>query len=108
MVIGKRQRQHIDFLKQGPVGRKRWAERPADENVVVQIPDRCLTRVGILKHIVRVAVAVKVGRSHQGPATGQSRPKSSADENVDPVQIPDGGLARAGVEQEHNLDGRRR
>jgi hypothetical protein len=47
-----------------PSTRKNWAVRAADENVVVEIPDRCPTRTEILKHIVRVAVAVKVGRSH--------------------------------------------
>src|SRR5207302_1125955 len=54
-----------------PAGWKSWAVRAADENVAGQIPDPGLTRARVLKHIVRVAVAVKIGCSHQCPATGK-------------------------------------
>ena len=76
-----------------------WNSRPvhaADGNVVVQIPDHGSTRVGVLKHIVRVAVAVKIGCSHQVPAGRKSWTERPADENV-VVQIPDHGSTRVGV-----------
>ena len=47
-------------LNQKPPDAKSWARRRACVNVVIEIPNRCLMRAGILKHIVRVAVAVKV------------------------------------------------
>ena len=54
----------IRHTTQSPTGRKCGTERAANKNVVIQIPDRCLTRRGIVKDIVRFPVAVKVGRSY--------------------------------------------
>ena len=67
---------------QAPTRRNRGSEGGADENVIVQIPDRCLTRAGIVKHIVWLAVAVKIGRGYQGPASGRRRAEDAANENV--------------------------
>src|SRR5436190_6724516 len=50
--------------EQAPARRNSRAVRGADEDVVVQIPDRCLTAAGTVKQIVRMAVAVKVGCCH--------------------------------------------
>src|SRR5947199_4971312 len=52
----------VDVLRpdQPPAGRKSGAVRAAAENVVVHVPDGCLTGAGITQHPVRVAVAVKV------------------------------------------------
>jgi hypothetical protein len=44
-----------------PAHWKSWAGRAADANVVVQIPYRCLPRAHIVKQVVWVAIAVKVG-----------------------------------------------
>src|SRR5205807_5750341 len=63
---------------QGPAGRKSWAESAADENVVIHIPDRCLSRPSVVKHVVRLPVPVKVGCRHQRPASGNGRPVSSS------------------------------
>src|SRR5437762_648006 len=73
---------------------KSWAVRAADENVVAKIPDRGLTCGRIVEHIVRVAVAVKVGCTCQAPAAADSRPGSASNKRS-PRQIPDRGLARA-------------
>ncbi len=66
--------------EQAPAGRKSRAKCGAYENLVIQIPDRCLTRASIVKEIVRLPVAIKVGSSYHRPATGQSQPKSASDE----------------------------
>ena len=50
----------IRRTSQSPTSRKSGAKRAADQNVVIQIPDRCLPCAGITEHPVRVAVAVKV------------------------------------------------
>ena len=50
----------IRHASQPPTSHKGRAERAADENVIIQIPNRGLMRAGLLNHIVRVAVAVKV------------------------------------------------
>src|SRR6266478_9259541 len=98
MAFGNAKRKEPRSLPyQAPAGRKCRAEHAANKNVVIQIPDRRLTRAGIVKEIVWLPVAVKVGCTYQGPATGHSRPEDAANENV-VVQIPDGGLARRGVE----------
>ncbi len=65
---------------QAPAGRKSRAKCGAHENLVIQIPDPCLTRASIVKEIVRLPVAIKVGSSYHRPATGQSQPKSASDE----------------------------
>src|SRR5437870_3261774 len=45
---------------ESPTSRKSRAERAAYENIIVHIPNRCLTSGGITEHPVRVAVAVEV------------------------------------------------
>src|SRR5262245_28834221 len=57
----------IRRTSQPPTSRKRRAERAANKNVIIQIPDRGLMRAGLLNHIVRVAVAIKVG--YDSPAS---------------------------------------
>ena len=69
----------IRYPSQSPVGRKSWAETAAHVNVVVQIPDRCLMRAGVVKHVVRLAVAVKVG---------MRRPMSQPLAEVGPKALP--------------------
>src|SRR5438876_12115879 len=50
----------IRRASQPPTGRKCRAEHAANKSVIIQIPDRCLTRRRIADHKVRMAVAVKV------------------------------------------------
>src|SRR5437667_428824 len=50
----------IRYTCQAPGRQKSRAERAADEDVIIQIPDRRLTRAEVLKHPVRVTIAVKV------------------------------------------------
>jgi len=50
----------IRHTSQSPTGRKSRSKCAANENVVVQIPDRCLTRPRIAYHPVLMAIAVKV------------------------------------------------
>src|SRR6266496_971754 len=50
----------IRHTSQAPPGYKSRPVCRADENVIVEIPDRCLMRVGVLKHQIRMAVAIKV------------------------------------------------
>jgi len=64
---------------QPPARGNSGAEGGANENVVVQIPDHCLTGAGVVTEIVRLPVAVKIGAGYQHPATGRSRPKSAPD-----------------------------
>src|SRR5438045_7467704 len=45
---------------ESPTGRKCGTEHAANKNVIVQIPDCCLTRRRIADHKVPMAVAVKV------------------------------------------------
>ena len=52
--------------EQASAGRKIWAGCGTDENVVVQIPDRCLTGAGAVKQMVRIAVAIEIGCGDQG------------------------------------------
>jgi len=65
---------------QAPVGRKSRAKYSAHENVIVHIPNRCLSSDRIVKKVIRVSVTVKVGCSDQGPAIGNVRPISASDE----------------------------
>jgi len=65
---------------QPPAGGNSGAEGGANENVVVQIPDHCLTRAGVVKEIVRLPVAVKIVGGYQHTPTGRSRPKSARDQ----------------------------
>src|SRR6266850_3194776 len=50
----------IRRTSQLPAGRKSWPERAAHKNVIVKIPDCCLTSPGITEHKVRMAVVVKI------------------------------------------------
>lgn len=50
--------------EQAPAGQNRWPVCSADENIIVQIPDRCLTAAGIVKQVVRMAVPIKIRYSH--------------------------------------------
>ena len=59
----------IRQARQPPAGQKSGAGRAADVNVVVQVPDRRLTGAGVIKHIVRFPIAVKVDALSQ-PAVG--------------------------------------
>lgn len=74
-VHGRRQshqtctKRHIEVKgrsgpDEAPARRKSGAECGAHENVVVEIPNRCLTGAGVVKEIIGVAVAVKVSHSH--------------------------------------------
>src|SRR5438876_11638621 len=65
---------------QAPANRKSWAKCGTDVNVVVKIPDRCLTSAWIVKQIIRTPVTVKVSRSHQRPPTGNGRPISASNQ----------------------------
>ena len=56
---------------QVPASWKSRARCSTDENVVVEIPYRCLMGAGFVKHIVRVSIAVKVRCRHEFPARGQ-------------------------------------
>src|SRR6266403_530141 len=76
---------------QAPRARQTRAVRRVDENIVVEIPDRCLAGAGSVEHIVRVAIAVKVGCRHQRPAGWKCWAVHGADINV-VVKIPDRGL----------------
>src|ERR1041384_2336055 len=61
----------IRRASQPPTSRESRAECAADENGIIQIPNRCLVRAGLLNYIVRVPVAIKVG--HGGPASERRR-----------------------------------
>src|SRR5207253_186169 len=81
-----RPRRHVfveirdcSFPDQAPADWEGRTVRRADVNVVVQIPYRCLASACIVKHIVRVAITVKIGRSHQIPATGKRWPIRACD-----------------------------
>src|SRR4029077_19370849 len=56
---------------QVPAVRKGWREVTPDQDLIVSIPYRCLMAVSVLKHKVRVAVAVKVGYDSPGHARYQ-------------------------------------
>ncbi len=55
-----------------------WAIDADDVDIIVHIPDCCLSSDRIVKKVIRVSVTVKVGHSHQGPATGNVRPISAS------------------------------
>src|SRR5205814_627237 len=65
----------IRCTSQSPTCWKSGSERGTNKYVVVQIPDRCLTRRSIAKHIVWVAVAVKV--SHYSCTWARRRGRGS-------------------------------
>jgi hypothetical protein len=62
---------------QPPAGGNSGAEGGANENVVIQIPDRCLTHAGVVNS---PASRFRQDRRRlTTPATGRSRPKSARD-----------------------------
>ena len=65
---------------QGPADWECSAIDADNVDIIVHIPDCCLSSDRIVKKVIRESVTVKVGRSHQGPATGNVRPKSASDE----------------------------
>jgi hypothetical protein len=54
--------QSVSGRDQAPTNGDSWAGRAADKNVVVQIPDRRLTRAGIVKDVIGSAIVVEVRR----------------------------------------------
>jgi hypothetical protein len=61
VVQSAKRKVSLSLPYQPPAGRNSGVEGGANENVVVQIPDRCLTHTGVVKEIVRLPVAVKIG-----------------------------------------------
>src|SRR6266480_7201731 len=88
----------ICYTYQAPARRRSWAVAPSNINVVVQIPYRGLTRAGLVKDVVRVAVTVKVGCAHQFPATGKARSVRASNAGRS-RQIPNRSLICTGGEQ---------
>src|SRR5438876_683364 len=79
MTFGNAKRKEPRSLPyQAPTGRKCRTEHAANKNVVIQIPDRRLTRAGIVKHIVGLPVAAYVALSHNGPAAVRQRRKRAS------------------------------
>src|SRR5919198_5371614 len=99
MAVGRiaKRKGSRSLCDQGPASRESWAKCAADENVVVQIPDRCLTGAGVVKQIVWVAVEVEVCCCYQYPAALNSRTKSTPCKSW-PRQIPDSCGACSGME----------
>ena len=58
---------------QTPAGGKCRTVASAEDDVVVQIDDHGLTRARVVKHVVGMAVAVKVRCRHKLPARKQLR-----------------------------------
>ena len=50
----------IRYTRHIPAGRNSWTIRTADVEIIIQIPDRGLTRAGVVKRIIWFAVAVEV------------------------------------------------
>src|SRR6266480_3145174 len=63
------------------------------------MPDRCLTRIRVVKQVIRMSVAIEVGCCDQLPIRGKRRPKCSSDESAS-GQVSDHGLASS--RNEHN------
>src|SRR5437016_3015350 len=57
----------ISYPHQAPVDWKSWPEGATNVNVVVEIPDRCLKRAAVSKHVVRVTVTVEITQGSPGP-----------------------------------------
>ena len=65
-----------------------------------EIPDHRLARTGFEQSVIRVAVAIEIGRTGHSPARRKSRSGAPADINV-VIQKPNGRLLRARlIEQE--------
>src|SRR6266487_4491039 len=99
LLTPKLRRRRVSGHAQAPANGKSWTVRAADKNGVVQIPDSCLTRRVLVKHIIRFAVSVKIRRGYQRPATGKGRPPSGPNKGC-PRQIKDSCVACIGTEQE--------
>ena len=69
------------LLDQAPANWKSRTERATDKNVVIQIPDRCLTRGAVVKQIIGFAITIKVGCGYQSPAAGNGRPPGGTNES---------------------------
>ena len=81
-----------------PARGKNWTQSAAHINIVVQVIERCSPGAGVVEHIVRLAIAIEIGRSHQLIADCDRWPKGAAD--IHPSrQIIDPTLTRAGVEE---------
>src|SRR2546430_13643542 len=52
---------------EAPADSDAWPESAADKNIIVEIPDRCLKRAAVSKHVVRVTVAVKITQGSPRP-----------------------------------------
>ena len=63
-----------------PALRESWTIATTNVNVVVHVPDRCLMRPTVVKHVIRSAITVKIGGAHEFPSTGKGRPVSAPDE----------------------------
>src|SRR5262245_54990873 len=82
---------------QAPACGKSWTEGAANKNMVVQIPDCCLTRRGVVKQIFGFAVTVKIRCGHQCPATGNRWPPGATNKSRS-RQIEDSCVACVGME----------
>src|SRR5437764_12495249 len=52
---------------EAPADSDAWPESAADKNIIVEIPDRCLKRAAVSKHVVRVTVTVEITQGSPGP-----------------------------------------
>src|SRR5713101_4309248 len=50
----------IRHTVQAPARSNGWTQSAANKNIIVEIPDRCLERTGVSKHVVRVTIAIKI------------------------------------------------
>src|SRR5436190_8269524 len=83
---------------QAPATRQSWTEDAASKNVVVHVPQRCLTRACVIKQVIGLTVSIEIGSSDQLIATRNGRPKATSGE-CNPRQIPDRKLTRARIEE---------
>src|SRR5215469_14108062 len=81
-----------------PAGRKNRTVEATKKNIIVEIPDRCLASARVVKQVVRVDVAIEIGSPLQLIPACNGRPVGAADKR-NSRQIPDGRLARAGIEE---------
>ena len=61
-------------LSQAPASRKRWTIGAAGEDIVVEIPEGGSLDARTIKHVIGLAVRVKIGRSYQSIAACNHRP----------------------------------
>src|SRR5438067_1424137 len=93
----------IRRTSQPPTGRKCGTEHAANKNVIVQIPDCCLTRRRIADHKVPMAVAVKV--SYYSRTCAGRRGSRRLKRQADRVPYPggEGGLGSSWREFENRV-----